>query len=63
MNREVDITELKKFAKEEFDSFQIMKEFILDEPDFIPIEEFILKCKIWLQLLGKCVKLQKWGRI
>ena len=49
----INIIELKEFSKKHFRNYPILHAFIIEDLDFISPEDFILKCKIWLQLLGK----------
>ena len=52
----ISIVPIKDFVRKKFNSNQILYEFILEDRDFIPVDEFILKCKIWLQLVDKEAK-------
>ena len=52
-SKEVDIRKLKNFAKQYLGRYPLIYGLILEDRDKIPSEEFILKVKVWLQLLDK----------
>ena len=56
LSYEVISEPLKKFAKKELRDCPITREIILEEPDRIPVEEFVTKSLIWLRLLEKEIR-------
>jgi len=56
---EIYVEALKKFAKRELKSYPITGKFILEEPEKMSKEEFILKVKIWLQMLEKEMEIEE----
>jgi len=59
MIRMLQLKSLKNFAKKKLNDYPITHDFILGEVDTIPLEEFIIKVKIWLQLLEKDLEMKK----
>ena len=60
MTREmINLKLLKKFAKRELNDYPITHRFILEEPEKISTEEFILKVKIWLQTFEKDIEIKE----
>jgi len=47
----VDIGRLKKFASEKLRNYHPLYEMIMEEPQKIPNEEFVVKVGVWLRLL------------
>lgn len=56
MYGKINVKPLKNFTRRELKSCQLIREFILEEPDYIPVEEFLFKFRIWLQLLEKDIE-------
>lgn len=54
----LQLKSLKNFAKKKLNDYPITHDFILGEVDTIPLEEFIIKVKIWLQLLEKDLEMK-----
>jgi hypothetical protein len=57
-SRKIDIISLKQFAKKELRQYALTYEFLLGEPDMIPVEEFVTKVRVWLQLLEKDIEMK-----
>lgn len=51
MNGNVSVRLLKAFAASQFRDYPLMRQLILQEPDLISREEFLIKFKIWMWLL------------
>ena len=54
----INLKSLKKFAKKELKNYPLTSKFILEEPEKISDEEFIIKIKVWLQLLEKDIEIR-----
>ena len=59
MTDTINIRPLKAFTKKRLKDYPIIHKFILEEPEKINVEEFILKTKVWLQLLEKDIEIKK----
>ena len=55
----VNLKSLKNFAKKELKDYPITCKFILEEPEKISSEEFILKVKVWLQTFEKDIEIKE----
>ena len=55
----IDLRPLKKFAKKRLNDYPITCKFILEEPEKIPVEEFVLKVKVWLQTMEKDIEIKE----
>jgi len=53
---EVNFLPIKKFARRELKSHPLLYELLLEEPDKIPVTEFLIKLKIWLKILDNSVE-------
>lgn len=53
VKRGVDIRPLKEFARKYLEDYPALREVILNDEDWIPAEEFMIKIKIWLRLLER----------
>lgn len=53
IDTKVDTRALKDFANREFRDYPLVRKIILQEPDQMPTQEFVIKSKIWLQLLAE----------
>jgi len=51
MSKVIDIRPLKGFARKHLEGYPIVRELILSDNDRLPVEEFVMKVKIWLRLL------------
>ncbi len=49
--RTVNLVKLKEFASKELAQVPVLRQLILGEPDVIPVEEFAMKVKMWLQVV------------
>lgn len=49
----VDMKRLKQFASEKLSHQMILRDLILNEKDFMPSTEFLVKLQIWLTLLKR----------
>lgn len=49
----VNLSRLREFALKEMPRLQIVGQLIIEEPDTIPAEEFVVNVKMWLRLLRK----------
>ena len=57
MTSSIDIESLKEFVKSKLRSYPITREFILEEPSYMPVQDFLNKIRIWLRLLEKEVEI------
>jgi len=55
----IDLKPLKKFAKQGLKDYPVTCKFVLEEPEKIPVEEFILKVKVWLQTIEKDIEIKE----
>lgn len=63
MTRPVILKPLKTFARIELKDCPIIRSIILEGPETITAEEFIVKSKLWLQVLGKDIELKTSGQL
>ncbi len=47
----VNLAPLKKFAIEDPHLPHVFRQLIIEEPDYIEAEEFLVKMKVWMSLL------------
>jgi len=55
----VNLKPLKNFVKNKLKDYPITCKFILEEPEKISSEEFILKVKVWLQTFEKDIEIKE----
>jgi hypothetical protein len=56
MYRTISLKPLKDFARKEMKEYPIIRTILLEEADSIPWVEFLLKVRIWLNLLEKDIE-------
>jgi hypothetical protein len=52
LESKIDMVRLKSFANSRLKGNQVLQKLILNERDEIPVEEFLIKVKIWLNIIG-----------
>lgn len=52
----VSIKQLKSFARTQLRECPVVREMIREEPDRMPAEEFVVKSRVWLQVLNKEIR-------
>jgi hypothetical protein len=52
-NGVISIKPLKTFACEDLPAGSVLRELILEEPERLPVLEFVIKVKVWLRLLRR----------
>ena len=53
MGTHVSTKPLKRFARKQLRDCPLVREMILEEPDRISAEDFVVKSRVWLQVLNK----------
>lgn len=53
MGMTVTVLTLKKFASERLRNFPLTRDLLTSESDHLPVEEFAIKCRLWLQVLRR----------
>ena len=51
VERSVDIRPLRAFALEKLPKDLMLRDFLLTEPDELPVEEFLSRLSVWIRLL------------
>ena len=49
----IALNEFKSFVRRELGRYPIIRQLILEEPDNLHAQEFVVRCKVWLQVLEK----------
>ena len=53
MGNRIQTTSLKVFVKRQCSNCPLLQQIILQEPDLMAADEFIIKCKVWLRVMAK----------